>query len=68
MAAKKTAKKPEKFEVKCLKNFRDKHTGKIHAKGDVFKVTEERFNEIRNVGELVEKHIAPAKETAAVAE
>lgn len=60
MAEKKTAKKPVKFEVKCLKTFRDKHTGKIHKKDDVFKVTEERFKEILEVGVLVEKYTAPA--------
>lgn len=62
MAEKKTAKKPVKFEVKCLKTFRDKHTGKIHKKGDIFKVTEERFKEILEVGELVAKHTEKADE------
>ena len=57
----KTAKKPVKFEVKCLENFRDKHTNKIHKKGDIFKVTEERFNEILEVGKLVEKYTKPEK-------
>lgn len=60
----KTVKKDAKFEVKCLKNFRDKHTGKIRKAGDVFKVTEERFKEILEVGKFVEKHEAKQEETA----
>ena len=59
----KTAKKAEKFEVKCLQNFRDKHTGKIRKAGDVFKVTEERFKEILEVGKFVEKHEPKKDET-----
>jgi hypothetical protein len=47
-----------------LKNFRDKHTGKIRKAGDVFKVTEERFEEIIKVGKFVEKHEAKQEETA----
>lgn len=58
----KTSKKVEKFAVKCLANFRDKHTGKIHAKGEIFRVTEERYAEILKVGNLVEKHTEPAKD------
>lgn len=54
-------KKVAKFQVKCLKNFRDKHTGKIRKTGDIFKVTEERFKEIISVGELVEKYTEPKK-------
>lgn len=57
----KTEKKVEKFQVKCLKNFRDKHTGKIHKAGDIFKVTEERFKEIIEVGKFVEKYTEPKK-------
>lgn len=63
----KTVKKDAKFEVKCLKNFRDKHTGKIRKAGDVFKVTEERLKEILEVGQFVEKH-EPKKEETAQAE
>lgn len=62
--AKAEKKKVEKFQVKALKNFRDKHTGKIHKKGDIFKVTEERFKEILTVDVLVEKYTAPAKDEA----
>ena len=57
----KTAKKAEKFAVKCVETFRDKHTKKIHKKGDIFKVTEERFNEILKTGEFVEKYTEPEK-------
>ena len=64
----KAEKKAEKFQVKCLKNFRDKHTGKIHKKGDIFKVTEERYKEILSVDELVEKYTEPKKDEPAKAE
>ena len=56
------AKKAVKFPVRCLENFRDKHTGEIHKAGDIFKVSEERYNEILAVGALVEKQKAPAKD------
>lgn len=56
-AEKKVAtKRATKIQVKCLENFRDKHTQKIHKKGDVFKVTEERLSEILEVGKFVEKY------------
>lgn len=64
----KTEKKVEKFQVKCLKNFRDKHTGKIRKAGDIFKVTEDRFKEILKVGELVEKYTEPKKDETAKAD
>ena len=64
----KAEKKVAKFQVKCLKNFRDKHTGKIRKKGDIFKVTEERFNEILTVGMLVEKYTEPVKADTAKAD
>ncbi len=64
----KAEKKAEKFQVKCLKNFRDKHTEKIHKKGDIFKVTEERYKEILSVGEFVEKYTEPKKDEPAKAE
>ena len=63
----KAEKKAEKFQVKCLKTFRDKHTGKIRKEGDIFKVTEERFKEILEVDKLVQKYTEPEKaETAKV--
>jgi hypothetical protein len=58
----KAEKKAEKFKVVCLQNFRDKHTFKIHEKGDIFEVTEERFEEILKVGKLVKKHTKPKVE------
>lgn len=64
----KAEKKVEKFQVKCLKNFRDKHTGKIRKKGDIFKVTEERFKEILEVDALVEKYTEPEKAGTAKAD
>ena len=64
----KAEKKAEKFQVKCLKVFRDKHTGKIRKAGDIFKVTEERFKEILEVGELVEKYTEPKKAETAKAD
>ena len=57
----KAEKKVEKFQVKCLKNFRDKNTGKIRKAGDIFKVTEERYKEILEVDALVEKCTEPEK-------
>ena len=63
----KATKKNVKFEVKCLQNFRDKHTNKIHKQGDIFKVTEERFKEIVEVGKFVEKY-EPEKAEPAPAE
>lgn len=57
----KVEKKAEKFQVKCLKKFRDKRTGKVRKEGDIFKVTEERFKEILEVDKLVEKYTEPEK-------
>lgn len=64
----KAEKKAEKFQVKCMKNFRDKHTGKIRKKGDIFKVTEERFKEILEVDKLVERYTEPGKAETAKAD
>lgn len=50
------------IEVVCVQNFRDKHTNKIHKKGETFKVTEERLAEILKVGEFVKKYEAPKAE------
>lgn len=42
------------MEVKVIKRFRDKHSGKIYKVGDVLKITEERLTEIESVSkELV---------------
>ena len=64
----KAEKKVEKFQVKCLKNFRDKHTGKIRKAGDIFKVTEERFKEILEAGVFVEKYTEPKQADTAKAD
>ena len=64
----KTEKKVEKFQVKCLNTFRDKHTGKIRKAGDIFKVNEERFKEILEVDKLVEKYTEPVKAETAKAD
>ena len=58
----KTEKKSEKIQVKCVKNFRDKNTGKLRKAGDIFKVTEDRYKEILAVGKLIEKYTEPAKD------
>ena len=64
----KAEKKAEKFKVKCLKTFRDKHTGKIRKVGAIFDVTEERFKEILSVDALVEKHTEPKQAETAKAD
>ena len=43
------------MKVKVLKNFKDKHTGKVHKKDEVFICNKERFKEILSVGKLVEE-------------
>lgn len=55
-------KKTSRIKVRCLDKFIDKHTKKLHKKGDVFTVTEERMKEILAVGALVEKYAPPTKE------
>jgi hypothetical protein len=44
------------MKVVCLEKFIDKHTGKLHQKGEVFTVNKERFAEILTVGKLVEEY------------
>lgn len=54
--------KEKTFDVKVLKAFTDKHTGKKYEKGDVIKgITKARFNEILKVGKLVEAIVVVAK-------
>lgn len=43
------------MKVKVTRKFRDKYTGEIHKKGDFLEITEERYNEIMSVGNLVYK-------------
>ena len=54
------------MKVVCLQNFRDKHTKKIHKKGEVFTVNKERYAEILTAGKFVEEYKDAEKaETAA---
>ena len=54
------------MKVICLENFKDKHTQKLHKKGEVFTVNKERYAEILTVGKLVEEYKDTEKaETAA---
>lgn len=52
------------MKVKVLKRFKDKHTGKVHKKGEVMEISKKRFTEIMNVGELVEEVVDKATEDA----
>lgn len=62
------------MKVKVLIKFKDKYTGEIHKKDKVFDVTEERYHEILEKGELVKAieeleapEVASAEEPEAVA-
>lgn len=43
------------MKAKVLRKFTDKYTGELHFKGDVIEVSEERYNEIMKVGQLLFK-------------
>ena len=43
------------MKAKVLRDFKDKHSGKIHKAGDIITVSKERFNEILTVAPLVEE-------------
>lgn len=43
------------MKAKVLRKFKDKHSGKIYAAGEVITVTRERFDEILTVAPLVEE-------------
>lgn len=49
------------MKVKILKDFKDKHNGKIHKKGETMIISKERYNEILSVGNLVEQIEEPKK-------
>lgn len=41
------------MKVKVTRKFRDKYTGEHYKKGDLLEITEERYNEIMSVGNLL---------------
>lgn len=43
------------MKVKVLEKFKDKYTGKVHKKGEVFTAKKERVEEILKVGKFVEE-------------
>ena len=56
------------MKVKVLVKFRDKKTGKIRQKDDIFTVSKERFAEILKVGNFVEEVKAEPDKAAEQAE
>lgn len=50
------------MKVKVIHGFRDRHTGERYTRGAVLGITEERYNEIMRVGDLVLKIAAGASE------
>lgn len=52
------------MKVKVLKKFKDKYSGEIHEEGKTFIISRERFNEILEVGPLVEEIETKKKSTA----
>lgn len=43
------------MKVTVLKQFKDKHNGKIHKKGSTMIISKDRYEEILTVGPLVEE-------------
>lgn len=43
------------MKARVVKRFKDKHTGKIHERGQILTVKRERFDEILKVGAFVEE-------------
>lgn len=43
-----------KVKVKVLKNFIDKHTGKVHKEGDFLNIKKDRLEEIKKAEEKLE--------------
>lgn len=43
------------MKVRVLRDFRDKHTRKLHKAGTVLNIKKDRFDEILTVGKLVEE-------------
>lgn len=50
------------MKVKVIREFVDKHLGKLHAVGSTFECSEARFKEIQETGSFVEP--VPVKEKA----
>lgn len=42
------------MKVKVTHKFKDRHTGQLHAKGDVLELTDERYQEIAGAGNFVQ--------------
>ena len=42
------------MKVKVTHKFKDKHTGKLHTKGDVLEISDERYAEIMSAGNFVQ--------------
>lgn len=53
------------MKVKVLDKFRDRHTREWHKVDDVIDISEERYDEILTVGNLVEAMEEPAEEQEA---
>lgn len=53
------------MKVRVLKPFKDKHSGKIHKKGDTIIISKERYAEILSVAPLVEELKVKKTEKAA---
>ncbi len=43
------------MKAKVIHEFIDKHTTEIHKVNDILEISEERFEEILQVGKLIEK-------------
>ena len=43
------------MKVKVITRFKDKHSGKVHRKGEVFTCSKARYEEILKVAPLVEE-------------
>ena len=56
------------MKVKVKTKFRDKYTGARYKRGDVLEITEERYEEIMSVGNLVQKIAQDADSNASVDE
>ncbi len=46
------------MKVKVIKKFIDKHTGKVHKKGDILTIDKKRYEEIVSVDESLVEVVA----------